>query len=771
MMTLLIALGVGLGFILAYHTYGRWLGKRIFNIAADRLCPSHSLRDDKDYVPTPRFVVFGHHFTSIAATGPIVGPAIAVIWGWLPAILWVFLGSIFMGVVHDFGSLVISLRSNGQTIGEIAGRVLNRRVRLLFLLILFLALTIIIAIFGLVIAAVFRMYPAAIFPCLVQLPIAIIMGLWLHRKGMNLAIPSVIALALMYVSVIYGNEGWLGEFNGWLAGRPTIEWVIVLLIYSWIASVLPVWLLLQPRDYINALQLISVLGLVVVGLVAAGLFHGAPPVEEAAPQSLALVAPMFQMAPAGAPPLFPFLFITIACGAVSGFHCLVSSGTSSKQLTSESDAQFVGAGSMMLEGFLATLVILACVAGLGLGSRLPVVNGVAHINTGSGSQAGVVTTPGASAHYDFHVQGSTYALERTDGPKRVTASASSSAPVLEKPSTGNEIVFEPWPTQGPRYLKDAGLWLPAMKETSLIGADGAAAGGAAVASMPEVALVGPAAWYTRYASWGEAGSLAKKVGAFVDGSANFLRALGVPMVIAVALMGVFVASFAGTTLDSATRLQRYVIQEIAATFVFDHRETAGGVVDETTTPNVAAAGEAIALWQYPFVWLKNSYVATLVAVVVAGAIASMPSPAAPAWTWASAGGGGLILWPMFGAMNQLLAGLAFVVITFWLWRRSKPIFFVVFPLCFMLLMPAWAMIYQLFVSDAGQAGWVFQDSPNWPLILIAMATLALEAWMLVEALLLWPRVHGVLEKQLPAGRRAASHEQLGVLDGTDQIAS
>ncbi|MDG2093861.1 MAG: carbon starvation CstA family protein, partial [Phycisphaerales bacterium] len=152
MYTLLIAILAGLGFVLAYHTYGRWLGRRIFRLAADRVCPSESLRDDVDYVPTRKSIVFGHHFTSIAGTGPIVGPAIAVMWGWLPALIWVFVGSIFIGAVHDLGSLVVSLRNDGQTIGDVAGRVVNRRVRLLFLMVLLIGLTIVLAIFGLVIA-------------------------------------------------------------------------------------------------------------------------------------------------------------------------------------------------------------------------------------------------------------------------------------------------------------------------------------------------------------------------------------------------------------------------------------------------------------------------------------------------------------------------------------------------------------------------------------------------------------------------------------------
>ena len=367
METLFIAIAAGVGFIVAYHTYGRWLGRKIFDLSASAITPAHRLRDDVDYVPTPKSIVFGHHFTSIAGTGPIVGPAIAVMWGWLPALLWVVLGSIFIGAVHDFGSLVVSLRNNGQSVGDIAGKVLNRRVRLLFLIVLFLALTIVLAIFGLVIAAVFRMYPQAIFPCMVQIPIAIGIGLWLHRKGVNLILPSLLALAFMYLTVIYGDVGWLHEINQWFASWPTIVWVAVLLGYSYVASVLPVWTLLQPRDFINALQLISALGLVVIGLVVAAFMGGAPPIEGAARQPLEIVAPMVNWDPANAPLIFPFLFITIACGAISGFHCLVSSGTSSKQLMREPDARFVGYGSMLTEGFLATVVILACVAGLGLG--------------------------------------------------------------------------------------------------------------------------------------------------------------------------------------------------------------------------------------------------------------------------------------------------------------------------------------------------------------------------------------------------------------------
>jgi carbon starvation protein len=604
MQTLLIALLSGLGFIVAYHTYGRWLGRKIFKLSAEWACPSHRLNDGQDYVPTPKGVVFGHHFASIAGTGPIVGPAIAIMWGWLPALLWVVFGSIFIGAVHDLGALVVSLRNNGQTVGDIAGRVLNRRVRLLFLFVLFLALMIVLAIFGLVIASVFRQFPTAIFPCTIQIPIAVAIGYLLHRRGVGLLAPSLLALAGMYLTVIYGDVGLLHSINTTMASWSSWTWVVLLLIYSYIASVLPVWTLLQPRDYINALQLISVLGLLVLGLFVAAIAGGAPLADGMRP-ALTLAAPMVNFNPVGAPAMIPFLFITIACGAISGFHCLVSSGTSSKQLRCEPDARMVGYGGMLTEGFLATLVILACAAGVGLG------------------------------------------LTQADGS------------VL----TGNE------------------------------------------------------AWLSRYSVWSS--KLGPLVAAFVDGSSNFLKAIGLPGSMATALMGVFVASFAGTTLDSACRLQRYVVQELAGTIA---PPAAGG--------------------RDPLGWLRHKHGATLVAVATAAFVAAIPPPGKD-WAIANAGQGGLILWPLFGATNQLLGGLSFLVVTFYLWRRRTPVWFLVLPMIFMLIMPMWAMIWQVFVGDAGNPSWLSQG--NWLLVGIALVTMVLEAWMIIEAVNLFPRVKGVEE--------------------------
>ena len=604
METLIIAVGSFVLYLIAYNTYGKWLGRKIFKLDPKALVPSVALNDNADFVPTKKSVIFGHHFTSIAGTGPIVGPALAVIWGWVPALIWVLLGSVFIGAVHDFGSLVVSMRNRGQTVGDIAGRVLAPRTRILFLSILFLALTIVLAIFGLVIAAVFKQYPSSIFPCLFQIPLAILIGVYLHRRGINLLIPSIAALALMYLTVVYGDAGFLGDLNRTLAAWPTMHWVAFLLVYSYIASVLPVWVLLQPRDFINSLQLLSALGMVVIGLIVAGLIGGAPIEEGGARPALEIVAPAVRLSPEGAPWMFPFLFVTIACGAISGFHCLVSSGTSSKQIECETDAQFVGYGSMLTEGFLAVLVILSCVAGIGMG----------------------------------------------------------------------------------------------------------------IAGEGGVILSGVEAYSTRYGSWDGASGLPAMLGAFVEGSANFLQAMGVSTGFAVALMGVFVASFAATTMDTACRLQRYVTQELAA-----------------------------AVKIRP---LTNKHAATIFAVVIAGIIAALPvgDQIGQGWDWNAAGKGGLILWPLFGAMNQLLGGLAFLVIAFWMWRRGMSVWFIAIPMIFMLILPGLAMGINVFSKD----GYLMKaiETGHWTLAIFGIATIALEVWMIVEALIAWPKARGVLEEQL-----------------------
>ncbi len=353
-----IALFAFVGYIVAYRTYGRYIAHKIFKLNPDNTVPSKELRDDIDYVPTKKGILFGHHFASIAGTGPIVGPAIAIIWGWVPALIWVFLGAIFMGGVHDLSALIISVRHKGVTIGELSETLVNGRVRTLLLLVMFFGLWIVIAIFGLVIAIIFKLYPQSVFPVWMEIPIALTLGWLIYRKGANATLLSIGAIILMYITIIIGVyiplEMPALRITATHELSPVTIWVLILLAYAFIASVLPVWRLLQPRDYINAHELIVGLGLLVLGVIFA---H---PV---------MVAPRVNFSPAGAPFLFPMIFVTIACGAISGFHSLVGSGTSSKQLYSEKDAMFIGYGGMIMEGILAVLVIIAVGAGIGLGVK------------------------------------------------------------------------------------------------------------------------------------------------------------------------------------------------------------------------------------------------------------------------------------------------------------------------------------------------------------------------------------------------------------------
>lgn len=612
MSTFIVAVLSFVGFIVAYRTYGRWLGRKIFRLDPHAAVPSEALADGVDYVATRKGIVFGHHFTSIAGTGPIVGPAIAVFWGWLPALLWVLVGSIFIGAVHDFGALVLSLRNQGQSIGEIAGQVLTRRARILLLAVLLLELAIVLAVFGLVIALIFDYYPGSVLAVWVSLPMAVLIGLWARKANRSLFLPAVLGVAVIYVSIWLGIHHWpvhildllglAGSTNPYL--NAVVVWTVLLFVYCFIASVLPVWVLLQPRDYVNSQQLFLVMGLLVVGVLFAGLAGKADILE---------IPAVAHEVPADAPPILPFLFITIACGAVSGFHSMVSSGTSSKQLRTEPDAQLVGYGSMLTEGALAVVVILACTAGIGMGL------------------------------YEREV------LDEATGRFELV-------PTLHE--TGEHVTGEH-------------AWRSYYR-LSVDGADGTAHGG-----------------------WGALG-LRGKVEAFVNGGANFLHALGIPLQFAGMMLAVMVACFAATTLDTATRLQRYVVQEVGRTV------------------HVKA--------------LTNKYVATAVAVGGGLAVAIFAGN--------SPGAGGMILWPLFGATNQVLAGLGLLVIGMYLVRRNRPWWFLPLPTVMMLVLPAWAMWHEMFVG-AG-SWWAKQD---WLLLGFGGAVQLLVVWLVVEGAIAWRNVH------------------------------
>ncbi|MCH9015180.1 MAG: carbon starvation protein A [Gemmatimonadetes bacterium] len=361
-----------LAFVTGYRLYSRFIAQRIYRLDPDFKTPAHQFEDGVDYVPTNRHVLFGHHFTSVAGAAPIVGPAIAVIWGWLPAFLWVVVGTVVAGAVHDLGTLWLSVRHKGQSIGAIAESIVGSRARILFLLIIFFLLLLVNAVFAVVIANLFMANPGAVLPVWGTLVIAVAVGFLIYRAGAGILAPSLGALLAIYVLIwlgqylpfelpdFFGFAASVGQLNA-AGGDASVAaeaattdgvrtgWVIILFVYGFFASVLPVWILLQPRDYINSHQLFVALGIIFLGILITN------------PQ---VIAPAINRnLPADAPSWFPLLFITIACGAISGFHGLVASGTSAKQLSNETEARYVGYGGALGEGAVALTSILATTAG------------------------------------------------------------------------------------------------------------------------------------------------------------------------------------------------------------------------------------------------------------------------------------------------------------------------------------------------------------------------------------------------------------------------
>ena len=341
---------IGLAMIAGgYLFYSKFIAERIYRLDPDFRTPAHEFRDGVDFIPTNKYILWGHHFTSVAGAAPIVGPAIAVIWGWGPAFAWVIFGTIFFAGVHDFGALWASVRNKGKSIGTLTGNVIGPRARNLFLVVIFLLLLMVNAAFAVVISNLLVSTPTSVIPTWGAIVVALIIGQMIYRYKMSLLWVSIVGVIALYALIFVGNSMPIVLPESVLGLGPRSQWILLLFIYAGIASILPVWVLLQPRDYINGLQLF--LGL--------GLLYGA--VLIAAPD---VVAPAFnQNVPEGTPSLIPLLFVTIACGAISGFHGLVASGTTSKQLDKETDARFVGYGGAVGEGMLALAAIICTTAG------------------------------------------------------------------------------------------------------------------------------------------------------------------------------------------------------------------------------------------------------------------------------------------------------------------------------------------------------------------------------------------------------------------------
>ena len=518
-------------FFIGYKFYSNFLGQKIYEIDDSSLSmPSSSFEDGVDYIPTKKHILFGHHFTSIAGAAPIVGPCVAAYWGWLPALLWILIGTVFMGAVHDFGALVTSVKEKGRSIADIASLTISDRARSMFLVFVILLVWLVLAVFAMVIADLFVSIPSSVIPINIQILIAIIMGFIIYKKKIDAVIPSFIALALLYFFVWVGTQSPVDFTESMPLQDAKNLWITLLFIYCSIASLLPVWTLLQPRDYINSHQLFFGLALLIVGIFVAQPIVDAPAIRSFSDPET--------------PDLFPLLFVTIACGAISGFHGLVSSGTSSKQLEKLSDSRVVGYGGMIGEGTLALVSTICAVAGISL---------------------------------------------------------------------------------------------------------------VANANLPAVGFVEDLNWSTYYDTWAHASG--NKATAFVLGGGALLKSIGFSESLANTLIAVLVISFAATTLDTATRIQRFILNEF---------------------------GQATKIKP-----LTNRYFATVIAV--------LPAMLMAFWNITDPGTGavkqaGWILWPIFGASNQMLAALTLMVLTLYYWIRKKPILPLLIPMVIIMIVTFTALL-------------------------------------------------------------------------------
>lgn len=538
---MLIVLGIA-GGVFGWFVYSSFIARRIFELDPEFVTPAHELSDGIDFVPTNKYILWGHHFTSVAGAAPIVGSAIAVYWGWVPAVIWVIVGTVFFAGIHDFGALWASNRHKGKSIGALSETVIGKRTRALYMVVVFLLLLMVNAVFGVVIARAFVNTPNAVLPAWSAIAVALIIGQLVHRN-FNLIALSVLGVIALYVS-IYGGSLIPLELPALFGIPAQANWIIILFVYAAIASMLPVWVLLQPRDFINGLQLC--VGLI---LLYGSVFLFMPDIS----------APAFNKhLGENTPSVIPLLFVTIACGAVSGFHGIVASGTSSKQLNKEPDARFVGYLSALGEGSLALITIVA-------------VSGVAF------------------------------------------------------------------------------------------------------AATPEI-------WHEIYDEFGSTGA-----GAFIQGGANLISSgWGLPVSISQTLLATMVVLFAGTTMDSGVRLQRYIIQEWSV------------------------------IYKIPA--LNNGVLATLIAVGTCLLLAFGAGGAS--------GSGGMIIWPLFGSTNQILAGLTLLVISVILIKLGRPVRYTLLPMIFVLVISFWAGVINMIE---------FYQNGNFLLVAIDAVVLITSLMVMLEA--------------------------------------
>ena len=379
---LLLTIGIVV-FGLAYFVYGRYLSK-LFGIDPKRKTPAHELSDGLDYVPTKPAVLFGHHFSSIAGAGPIVGPVLAVYLGWGPAVLWILFGCVFVGAMHDFAALFISVRNEGRSIAYTVENYLGYSGRQIFLLFAWAALVLVVAIFGILIAKIFVSSPSVTTSSLQFITMAPIFGYLTYKKNLPILFGSIIFVPLLFFFVWVGIRFPLNLITllGISSGVTFQIWIIILLIYVFIASVLPVWLLLQPRDYLN-----SYLLYVMLIICCLGVFFTAPVFN------MPIFVGWSGKSNGSEIDLVPMLFVTVACGACSGFHALVSSGTTSKQINCERRILPISYGAMLIEGILALVAVIS-VAVLSKGDYHALIQSTTPVTAFANGLAGITSKLG-----------------------------------------------------------------------------------------------------------------------------------------------------------------------------------------------------------------------------------------------------------------------------------------------------------------------------------------------------------------------------------------
>lgn len=491
MNSLFVLLGSCIVFIIAYATYGSWLAKK-WGIDNTRVTPAHEQNDGVDYVPTNSAVLLGHHFASIAGAGPINGPIQAAVFGWVPVLLWVVIGSIFFGGVHDYGSLLISIRSKGKSIGEVINETMGRRGKQLFAIFAWLTLLLVVAAFTNIVATTFAATPGAATSSMLFIVLAVLFGYAVYRKGVSLKLGTIVGVILLFICV------WIGPMFPIQLSVNT--WILILAVYIFVASTAPVWILLQPRDYLNSFLLYAMIAGALLGLI---IYRPAIQLEA------------FTSFKVNGQYLFPMLFVTVACGAISGFHSLVGSGTTSKQLDKENDAKPIGYGGMLIEGLLAVVAL-------------------------------------------------------------ITAA---------------------------------------------------------------------------YVSKGELTELLKgsPVNVFSSGVGTFMSKFGIPFDTGKNFVALAVSAFALTSLDTATRLGRFIFQEY-----FEDPEKEKQSI------------------------FTNMYVSTLITVIIGSYLAM---------------GGFAKIWPIFGSANQLLAALALMAIALWLKKSNRSFNMITIPMIFMLIVTLTALVF------------------------------------------------------------------------------